>query len=115
MSLALYMDHHVATAIADGLRRRSVDVLAAEEDGKARASDSELLVRATELSRVLFSQDDDLLVLAREWQKGGRPFAGLIYAHQLSVTIGRAVRDLELMASLLDPTEMTGRIEFLPL
>ena len=58
---------------------------------------------------------DDLLALAREWQKADRPFAGLIYGHQLSVTIGKAVRDLKLMATLLDPTEIAGRIEFLPL
>ena len=33
MSLALYMDVHVPAAITRGLRRRSVEVLTAQEDG----------------------------------------------------------------------------------
>ena len=40
---------------------------------------------------------------------------GLVYATQLGVTIGQAVRDLELLAQVLDPPEMQNRIEFLPL
>jgi hypothetical protein len=45
----------------------------------------------------------------------GREFAGLIYAHQLDVTIGRAIRDLELLAQVLDPEDMRNHIEFIPL
>jgi hypothetical protein len=47
--------------------------------------------------------------------QAGRDFAGLIYAHQLSVTIGQAVRDLELIAKTLDPQDMRNHIEFIPL
>jgi hypothetical protein len=39
----------------------------------------------------------------------------LVYAHQLSVTIGQAVRDLELIAKAIDPQDMRNRIEFIPL
>jgi hypothetical protein len=72
VTLALYMDHHVPEAITSGLRRRGVDVLTAWDDGRARASDEELLTRATELGRDLFSQDDDLLAVAAAWQASGR-------------------------------------------
>jgi len=61
------MNHHVPAAIANGLRRRGVDVLTAYEDGAAELDDPDLLSRTTQLGRVLFSQDRDLLVLADQW------------------------------------------------
>lgn len=76
--------------------------------------DSELFTRATQLDRVLFSQDRDMLVLAEQWLQEGSEFAGLVYAHQLSVTIGQAVRDLALIAQALDPEDMRNRIQFIP-
>ena len=114
MSLALYMDHHVHSAITEGLRRRGVDVLTCGEDGAAEWDDEELLRRATELGRVIFSQDADLLRIATEWQRTGRLFAGLVYAHQLRITIGQAINDLEIVAGVCDSEEMHSRIEFLP-
>jgi predicted nuclease of predicted toxin-antitoxin system len=63
MSIALYMDQHVPRAITNGLRLRGVDVLTAHEDGTSELDDASLLDRATELKRVLFTQDDDLLIL----------------------------------------------------
>ena len=109
------MDHHVPAAIADGLRRRGVDVLTAYEDGAAELDDPDLLSRTTQLGRVLFSQDRDLLVLAARWLQAGRNFSGLVYAHQLNVTIGEAVRDLTLIAQVLDPEDMQNHVEFIPL
>jgi hypothetical protein len=109
------MDHHVHAAITEGLRRRGVEVITAYENGTAERDDQELLERATQLGRVLFSQDQDLLTLAHHWLQTGRAFAGLIYAYQLDVTIGRAIRDLELLAQALDPEDMRNRIEFIPL
>ena len=60
MSVALYMDVQVRWAITAGLRRRGVDVLTPQQDGAARFEDPALLDRATQLGRVLVSQDDDL-------------------------------------------------------
>jgi predicted nuclease of predicted toxin-antitoxin system len=42
---------------------RQIDVLTAYEDDMHDAEDEELLNRASQLQRVLFSQDDDLLLL----------------------------------------------------
>lgn len=109
------MDHHVPVAISKGLRRRGVDVLTAHEDGAANWEDQDLLLRATNLGRTLFTQDDDLLSIARQWQGTGTSFCGVIYAHQRAITIGQAVRDLELVASAMEPAEIQDRIEFLPL
>jgi hypothetical protein len=76
--LRLYMDVHVKAAITAGLRRRGIDVVTAQEDGGTRLEDVALLDRATTLQRVLFSQDNDLLAIARDRQATGVFFAGLI-------------------------------------
>ena len=55
------MDVHIRRAVTSALRLRSIDVLTAQEDGAAELDDDRLLDRATELGRVLVSQDDDLL------------------------------------------------------
>jgi hypothetical protein len=109
------MDVHVRWAITDELRRRGVDVLTAQDDSSARLDDSELLTRATSLSRILFSQDDDLLREAKHRQQNNIPFAGVVYAHQLRITIGQAVEDLELIAKVAEPSDLENRVEYLPL
>src|SRR3954466_4713766 len=109
-----YMDHHVPSAITAGLRQRGLDVLTAEEDGSARLDDDVLLDRATSLGRVLFSQDQDLLTIAHRRLRTGPAFAGVVYAHQLRISIGQAVRDLELIAQTLDPDDMQNRLQYIP-
>lgn len=114
MSVALYMDHHAPGAITHGLRQRGVDVLTALEDGTDQLDDEQLLERSTQLDRALFSQDRDFLAITNHWLQSGREFAGLVYAHQLGISIGQAVQDLELIAKALDPVDMRNRIEFIP-
>ena len=87
MAVRLYMDVHVPMAITDQLRRRGVDVLTAIEDGAATLEDDQLLARASELGRVLFTQDIRFKALAEDWQRQGRGFAGLIFGHQMRGTI----------------------------
>lgn len=115
MSLRLYMDHHVDAAITSGLRLRGVDVPTCREDGTTRLDDTPLLERATSLGRVLFSQDEDLLSICRDRQNSGRTFSGLIYGHQLDLSIGQAIADLELIAKVYDEDDLSNQIEFLPL
>ena len=109
------MDVHVPAAITRGLVLRGVDVMTAQLDGTIQSDDSDQLDRATELGRVLFSQDEDLLAEAARRQRIGVHFAGVIYAHQLGITIGRAVNDLEILAELGTPGDFANRVEFLPL
>jgi len=113
--LRLYMDVHVKAAITTGVRRRGIDVVTAQEDGSQRLEDAPLLARATTLGRVLFSQDDDLLAIARAQQREEGEFSGVIYGHQLAATIGKYVLDLELVCKVLEPEDMVNRIEYLPL
>ncbi len=109
------MDVHVPRAITVALRARGMDVLTAQEDEAALFSDSELLDRTRELLRVLFSRDEDLLAETAARQRSGRTFSGLVYAHQLRVTIGQCINDLELIGKLCEPDDLVNRVEHLPL
>jgi len=115
MALAYYMDVHVPAAITQGLRRRGIEVITSQEDGTREVSDEELLTRATELQRVLVSQDEDLLVVTAQWQNVGRIFAGLIFMPQEGGSIGRYVDDLELIGVCCTESEMQMRVYYLPL
>jgi hypothetical protein len=113
--LPLYMDQHVRKQITIGLRRRGVDVLTAHADGHANAPEELLLARATDLARVFFSQDADLLAIATDFQRQGTYFRGLIFAHQLRITIGTCIDDLELICRACDPEELENPVFYLPL
>jgi Domain of unknown function (DUF5615) len=115
VSIALYMDVHVRRPVTTALRVRKVDVLTAQEDNAARLPDPLLLDRAMQSKRVLFSQDDDLLKEAVKRQREGGHFAGLVYAHQLNITVRRCIEDLELLAKAYEPEDMADRIVYLPL
>jgi hypothetical protein len=115
MPLAFYMDQYVPRAITLGLRLRRVDVLTAYEDGTSELDDAALLDRASEVGRVLFTRDDDLLAEAAKQQRAGIPFHGIIYAHQLRVSIGRCVQDLEIIAKAGEPADLLNGVMFLPL
>ena len=114
MSIAFYMDQHVPRAITVGLRLRGVEALTAYEDGTSEFEDVSLLDRAGELERVLFTRDDDLLAEATKRQRAGIPFCGIVYAHQLRVSIGRCVEDLELIAKTGEPVDLLNQVVFLP-
>lgn len=115
MSVRLYMDVHIPLAITEGLRRRGMDVLTAQQDDADRLEDDLLLRRATMLDRALFSQDEDLLAIAVACQAKDVDFAGLIYAHQLGPGIGEIVEDLELFCTCTEAHETRNLIIFLPL
>jgi predicted nuclease of predicted toxin-antitoxin system len=109
------MDVHVQLPITTGLRSRGVDVLTAQEDGTDQVSDPDLLDRATALGRVVFTRDEDFLREGARRQQSGESFAGIIYAHQLYVSIGQCVQDLELLAKVYEPEDMADRVDYLPL
>lgn len=109
------MDHHVPRAITNGLRLRGVDVITAYEDEASELGDQALLDRAAELGRVLFTQDDDLLAEVTLRQRRGQPFGGVIYAHQLRLSVGDCIRDLELVVKAGEPADVAGKTLFLPL
>lgn len=115
MSLSLYIDENVPEAITEGLRRRGIDVLTVQEDDRAGLPDPEVLDWAGELGRVLFTQDRDFLQEAARRQQSGEQFPGVIYAHQARVSVGRCVKDLEIVVQILSPQEMAQTVQRLPI
>lgn len=115
MSLAFYRDEHIHSAITVGLRLRDVDVLTVQEDGRAGMPDSILLDRATELGRVLFSQDRDFLIEAKRRQAENINFSGVIFARQSRVFIGDCIGDVEIIAQLGELEEFANQVQYLPL
>jgi hypothetical protein len=90
-------------------------VLTAQDDNSNRLPDDQLRDRARELGRTLFSQDSDLLTEATRRQRAGISFPGVVFAPQLAITVGQAIRELELIAKVYEPDDIADRVEFLPL
>jgi predicted nuclease of predicted toxin-antitoxin system len=114
VTLSYYFDHHVPPGVARGLERRAVDVLTAQSDGTAAWSDEELLERATLLNRILYTQDEDFLQISDDWRGSEQHHAGIVYAHQQSITVGQTIADLELIAKAMTAEEMRDLVIFLP-
>lgn len=109
------MDENVHGAITRGLRQRGVDVRTAQGDIPASTPDELVLDRATELGRLLFTQDEDLLREVAQRQRTGRRFSGVVFAAQSDVPVGRCVEDLALIAYAGLPEEFADAVRFLPL
>ena len=106
--IKFYMDEHVPKAVTEGLRRRGVDVLTAQEANLMGGSDSEQLEVANKEVRVVFTQDADFLRL----HTAGASHSGIVYVPQ-QTPIDYIVRGLMVLYELLTSEEMSGRVEFL--
>ncbi|MCI0683840.1 MAG: DUF5615 family PIN-like protein [Gemmataceae bacterium] len=115
MAIGLYFDVHVDHAIAAQLRLRQVDVVTAQDDGADHFTDDVLLERASTMHRPLVTHDIRFRAMAEDWQRLGRPFCGLIFAHLMQVSIGRCVKELELIAKATDAQDWTSAVMRLPI
>lgn len=102
------MDEHVPKAVAEGLRRRGVDVVTVQELGSQAADDTRHLERAAQEGRVVFTQDADFLRL----HGAGVSHRGIVYAPQ-QTSVPHILRSLMLIHDVLTPEEMIRRVEFL--
>lgn len=115
MAVGFYADVHVPGPVILQLRLRNVDIHAATEEGNSQMPDEELLALATSLRRITVTQDIRFRVRAENWQREGKAFSGLIFAHQRYVSYGEMIFDLELIAKATDVDFWRNRIEQLPL
>lgn len=113
MPLALYADECVDARIVRGLQRRGVDVVTAADEALLGATDEQHLARATALHRVIVTADHDFLVLARHRLDGDSPFPGILFILP-ETSVGDAVREILLRATLFDPSDIAGGIEWVP-
>ena len=115
MPNSLYMDVHVPAAITAGLRQRGFDVLTCQDDGTTQLTDDEVLLRATRLGRVLFTQDEDFLEIVARWHATKKPFFAVIYCHQLAAGIGKIINDIALISEVLHAEELGRGAIYLPM
>lgn len=106
--IKFYMDEHIPRAVTDGLRRRGVDVLTAQEAGIHPADDDEHVKLAVREGRVIFTQDMDFLRL----HAAGISHRGVVYVPQQTL-IGYMVRGLMTVYDILNPEDMVDHVEFL--
>jgi len=107
-AIRYYLDEHIAGAVAQGLRRRGIEVLTLSEADMLGASDEEHITFAREESRTIVTHDEDFLRLAAR----APDHAGVVYLPQRR-SIGETVRGLVLIADVLGAEGMWGHIEFL--
>jgi hypothetical protein len=105
--IKFYLDEHIHSAVAEGLRRRGGNVLTVQEAGKTGVSDREQLGFALTENRVMVTMDSDFLTLAVEGasHKGG-------YANPRK-SIGELIGALMLLCDVLTPAEMVDHVEYL--
>jgi hypothetical protein len=102
-----YLDEHIPTAIAHGLRRRGVAVVTTHEAGRRGLSDADQLAYAVQAGLVLVTQDTDFLRL----HAAGVQHGGIAYAPQ-QTSSGALIRWLLLIHEVLTPAEMADHVEF---
>lgn len=111
--IRLYLDESVDIRIAEGLKRRGVEVYTVRDTSNLGLSDEEQLEYARKNGFVIFTHDIDFLKLAAQWSKEGKSHAGIIYTHQQSHSLGECIRLLKLITELLTREEMINHIEFI--
>ena len=106
--IKFHLDENVSNAVAQGLRRRGIDVTTTSEVNLIGASDREQIGFALEQKRVIFTQDDDFLKLAQ----AGVLHCGITYCRQRSRTIGEIINTLSLIWEWVEPKDIEGKVEF---
>lgn len=107
--IRFHLDESVERAIADGLRRREIDVTTTPEVELMGVSDEEHLIFALGLGRVVFTHDADFLRLHRR----GVEHAGIVYCHQQSKGIGEIVKALVRIWEVQTAESMRQHVEFI--
>jgi predicted nuclease of predicted toxin-antitoxin system len=98
-TILFHLDENCHRAIAEGLRRRGVDVTTTPEAGLLNATDNGQLVYCQAHARVLFTQDRDFLRI----HAAAIAHPGIVYCDKDTRSIGE----------ILEPADMVNRVEFL--
>lgn len=110
-TVKFYLDENVHRfpAVAAGLRRRGIDVFTVTDSKLRTASDEAQFTYAQSTGRVIFTHDEDILVLASKADQ----HAGVAYCELHARSIGQIIQGLELIWQVLDASEMINNIEFI--
>jgi hypothetical protein len=103
------MDQHYPGPVTQGLRRRGIDVLTAQEAGRCGLRDADQLAFATAEQRVMVTFDSDYLALHRS----GLTHTGIVWSPQEKYGIGRLVQLRELLHAVANGDTIRNRVEYL--
>ena len=107
-TIRFHLDEHVDSAVADGLRRRGIDVTTTAEVGLRGADDVHHIAFMRSQHRVIFTNDPDFLRLHDQ----GVEHPGIAYCHQQSRSVGEIIRALEMIWEILEPEELHNEVEY---
>ena len=108
MGIRFHLDENMPHAVAEGLRRRDVDVTTTTDAGLVGATDQEQLMFAHGEGCVLVTRDADLLRLDAQ----GAEHAGIVYWTERR-SIGQLISALDILSLESTEEEMRGRVVFL--
>jgi predicted nuclease of predicted toxin-antitoxin system len=108
-TIHFHLDENCPNAIAEGLRRRGIDVTTTPEAGLIGATDEEQTGHALGEGRVIFTQDQDFLAI----NAAGVPHAGIVYCRQGKRTIGQIIAGLTQVWETMEPEQMKGWLIYL--
>lgn len=108
-SLLFHLDEHMDHAIANGLRRRGINVTTTVELGLRTHNDVEQLAACERLNRVLVTCDSDFVVLHQQ----GQVHHGIIkFRDEQRHDVGAIIRYIELVWEVMDTADMIQHLEY---
>lgn len=108
-TIRFHLDENCPLAVADGLRRRGIDVTTTFDVGLASATDEEQAGHALAEGRVIFTQDQDFLRI----HAAGIPHAGITFCQQRKRSIGQIIAGLTQIWETMEPEEMSNWLVYL--
>ncbi len=117
ISIQFLSDEDVPGDIVRGLRQRQplLDVVRVQEVGLTSADDPDVLEWAAREGRPIFTRDRNTMTrFAIERVTQGLPMPGIFVIPE-DMSIGQAIKELELIALASPPDEWRDRVIFLPL
>ena len=108
-TIRFHLDECCDPAIADGLRRRNIDVTTTQEAGLIGAEDEHQAAYGLAENRVVFTHDADFLRL----QSAGITHAGIVYRAKDTLSLGETIKRLVLVWEVYEPIEIMNRVEFM--
>jgi hypothetical protein len=108
-TIRFHLDENCPQAIAEGLRRRGIDVTTTPEVGLLSASDEGQTAYALTEGRVIFTLDKDFLRI----NAAGVPHAGIVYCREGKRGIGGMILGLTEIWEVMETEEMQNWLVYI--
>lgn len=115
MTVAFYADENFPSPVIHAARKYGVDILTVIEDGRGGRSDEDVLLRATELGRVVLTHDHDFFEIVQRWQETSQSFAGVCFTKQQKLTYRELIEELIFVGQVGLPDVFRERLVTIPL